>query len=470
MAMHGKLKFFNTLGRKVELFVPIKGDEVGLYTCGPTVYGEPHIGNMRSFVFEDLLKRTLVESGYHVKHVMNITDVGHLTSDADEGEDKMEKGARRDKITAWDVAKKYTDMFLDQYVKLNIILPDVVCKATDYIQEQIALVKKLEEKGFTYRTDDGIYFDTSKLPNYGELGLIQKENLEAGKRIAMGGKKNNTDFALWKFSPKDAKRDMEWESPWGIGFPGWHIECSAMSMKHLGNHFDIHCGGEDLAIVHHSNEIAQSEAASGEKFVNYWMHGAFLIMDDGRKMAKSAGDNISVGYLIKNGIDPLAYRYVCLTTHYRTQMKLSFDAIDAGLNALNRLREIVKSLKRSGATGAESEMGNASGYVSRFEEALENDLNVPQALAITWEALRDEKLNEKEKLAFVLKADKIFGLNLASVNANEEIPAPILELVKKRDEYRKAKNWEAADAVRKEIEREGYVVRDGKNGAEVSKL
>ena len=325
------LYLFNTLGRQKQEFIPIKKGKVGLYTCGPTVYDYAHIGNLRSFIFEDILKRVLQYNNFKVKHAMNITDVGHLVSDSDEGEDKMEKGSRRTGKTAWEIAKFYTLSFKKDLADLNVISPAVLCKATDHIKEQIALIKKLEKKGFTYQTVDGIYFDTSKLNDYGKLADLQHQELKAGIRVDLGGKKNSSDFALWKFSPKHEKRQMEWKSPWGVGFPGWHIECSAMSVKYLGQPFDIHCGGIDHVPVHHTNEIAQSEAATGKPMANFWLHNEFLNLKDA-KMSKSGENFITLPSLIEKGYSPLAYRYFLLQAHYRKQLIFSFEALTAAQN------------------------------------------------------------------------------------------------------------------------------------------
>jgi cysteinyl-tRNA synthetase len=305
------LFLYNTLSRSKEEFKPIKPGEVGLYTCGPTVYNFAHIGNLRTYIFEDILRRVLVYNGYRVKHVMNITDVGHLTGDRDMGEDKMEKGAQREGKTAWDIAEYYTQAFRQDIIRLNILEPDIWVKATDTIDEQIALVKTLEEKGYTYQTGDGIYFDTARFENYTKLSHQNLEALQEGARVEKNlEKRNATDFALWKFSPPDTQRQMEWDSPWGVGFPGWHVECSAMSMKFLNDQLDIHCGGTDHIDVHHTNEIAQSEAATGKAFFNFWMHGAFLIISGGKKMAKSEGNFLTLeNAFLKHGFSPLAYRF-----------------------------------------------------------------------------------------------------------------------------------------------------------------
>jgi cysteinyl-tRNA synthetase len=312
------LRLYDTYSRSLREFVPLNPPEVGLYTCGPTVYDYAHIGNLRTYLFEDILRRVLLFNGYAVKHVMNITDVGHLVSDGDTGEDKMERGSRRTGKSAWEIAAFYTEAFQADLERLNILPPTVWCRATDYIAEQIATIQCIEANGFTYRTSDGIYFDTSKLPDYGYLARLDIAGLQAGARVDMGEKRNPTDFALWKFSPPDEQRQMEWESPWGIGFPGWHIECSAMSTKFLGSFFDIHCGGEDHISVHHTNEIAQTQACEGTHLANFWLHGTFLQIDEA-KMSKSSGEFLRLQSLLDRNIDPLVYRFFCLGAHYRAK-------------------------------------------------------------------------------------------------------------------------------------------------------
>jgi cysteinyl-tRNA synthetase len=321
------LRLYDTYTRTVRDFEPLHPPEVGLYTCGPTVYDYAHIGNLRTYIFEDILRRVLEFNGYKVKHVMNITDVGHLTSDADTGEDKMEKGSRRTGKSAWEIAEFYTQAFQEDMRHLNILDPTIWCRATDHIAEQIEFIQCIEAKGYTYRTSDGIYFDTSKLPDYGYLARLDIEGLQAGQRIDMGEKRSVTDFALWKFSSPDERRQMEWDSPWGRGFPGWHIECSAMSAKYLGAFFDIHCGGEDHISVHHPNEIAQTQACYGTRLANFWMHGYFLQLDSA-KMAKSAGGFLRVQTLVDRGYDPLAYRFFCLSAHYRAKLNFNWESLD----------------------------------------------------------------------------------------------------------------------------------------------
>ena len=331
------LQLYDTYTRELREFQPLHPPEVGLYTCGPTVYDYAHIGNLRTYISEDILVRVLRFNGHAVKRVMNITDVGHLVSDADTGEDKMEKGSRRTGKSAWEIAEFYTQAFKEDLQRLNILEPTIWCRATDHIPEQIAFIQCIEAKGYTYRTSDGIYFDTSRLPDYGYLARLDVEGLQAGMRVDMGEKRNVTDFALWKLSPPGQQRQMEWDSPWGKGFPGWHIECSAMSAKYLGTFFDIHCGGEDHISVHHPNEIAQTQACHGTRLANFWMHYYFLQLDDA-KMAKSAGTFLRMQTLLDRGYDPLAYRFFCLSAHYRAKLNITWEGLDGAATALNRLR------------------------------------------------------------------------------------------------------------------------------------
>ncbi len=452
------LKLFNTLTRKLETFRPIKKDEVGMYSCGPTVYWYQHIGNLRTYVFSDILKRILIYNGFEVKHVMNITDVGHLTSDADDGEDKMEKAAKKEGKKAEDIASFYWSAFMDDFKKLNILEPSIWCKATDNIKEQIELIKKLEEKGYTYKTNDGIYFDTSKFKDYGKLARLNVEGLQAGKRVEIKDKKNPTDFALWKFSEKPGIRQQEWSSPWKIGFPGWHIECSAMSMKYLGNTFDIHTGGEDHIPVHHTNEIAQSEAATGKKFVNYWLHGSFLTFK-GEKVSKSKGGLYTISELEEKGFMPLAYRYLCLTAHYRTQLDFSLENLENAKNSYGRLNNIISGLKD------DSKLNKA--YLKKFEAAINNDLNMPQALAVLWDLLRDSKANGKVKT--IEQMDNVLGLDLLK-KETAALPADVKVLLGKREEAREAKNFKLADELRNKIKELGFIVEDTSSGPKCKKL
>jgi cysteinyl-tRNA synthetase len=466
------IRLYNTLTRAKEPITPLDGKTVKLYTCGPTVYHYAHIGNLRTYIFEDILTRTLRKQ-FPVLHVMNITDVGHLTSDSDEGEDKMEKGAAREGKSVWDVAKFYTDAFQKDIALLGIRSPDIWCKATDHIKEQIQQIQQLERNGFTYVIEDGVYFDTAKLDDYGKLAKLDIEGLKAGARIEMAeGKRNPTDFALWKFSPKtDAKRAMEWDSPWGVGFPGWHIECSAMSMKYLGEQFDIHCGGIDHINVHHTNEIAQAEGATGKKpWVTVWMHGEFLVMDKG-KMSKSSGDFLTLQVLIDKGYDPLVYRYFCLTASYRQQLSFSFEALDTAKSGYQSLKNKVRDLHERRAEGNDAPHPDAHGKThalrEQFLDAINDDLNMPQALAATWAVLRDDTLTNSQKLALAEEFDTVLGLAL--LDLHEEIPAEILTLAKERDQARAAKDWAASDRLRDAIKAQGFIVEDSKDGTRVRK-
>lgn len=462
------LFLFNTLGREKQKFEPIENGKVGLYTCGPTVYDFQHIGNFRTFMFEDLLKRVLLYNGYEVNHVMNITDVGHLVSDSDEGEDKMEIGSARSGKTVWEIADYYTKFFMDDAVQLNLIPPARYTKATDYIQEQIDLVKCLEEKGYIYITSDGVYFDTSKLNDYGKLAQLDIKGMEEGKRIEFSGeKKNKTDFALWKFSPKDSKRQMEWESPWGKGFPGWHLECSAMSRKYLGDTFDIHCGGIDHVPIHHTNEIAQSEACTGKKFVNYWLHGAFLEEEDG-KMSKSKGEFLRLQVLIDKGYSPLDYRYMCLGTHYRKRLLFSWEILDQSRAAYTRLKNKIKDLSDL-SNSSDLNANTVIKYKEKFLQRINEDLNMPEALAVMWEVLKDDLLNANSKLALLFDFDKVFGLNLdkPEEKMKEETPDEVMKLVDQRTAAKKAKDFKLADELRNKIKELGYEVVDKKGEVEI---
>jgi len=425
-------------------------------------------------LFEDILKRVLLYNKYKVKHVMNITDVGHLTGDMDMGEDKLELGAKREGKTAWEIAEFYTNAFKDDIKKLNISEPDVWCKATEYIKEQIELIKKLETKGFTYKTSDGIYYDTSKFKDYNKLSHLALEKLREGARVEKNQeKKHPTDFALWKFSPPGAKRQMEWASPWGVGFPGWHIECSAMSLALLKNQLDIHCGGIDHINVHHTNEIAQSEAATGKKFFNFWLHGAFLNIAGGKKMAKSAENFLTLeNALIKKGIEPLAYRFMALGTHYRKPMEYS----EAGIRAAGKgLEHVYNQVKQFSIFPGRARTSNFQflikdinkKYKAKFLEAINDDLNTPRALAVLQEVLKS-KLSNQEKLATVLDFDKVLGLDLAEALKPVELPDEVQKLAKARQEARNKKDFSSSDELRKKIEKLGYLVEDTKDGQRIT--
>jgi cysteinyl-tRNA synthetase len=457
--MMEKIKLYNTLTRKKQEFKPINSPNVFMYSCGPTVYWYQHIGNLKSYVNTDILRRVLEYNGYKVKQVMNITDVGHLTSDSDEGEDKMEKAAAREGKRAGEIANFYWNIFRQDFKKLNITEPNIWCKATEYIKEQIELIRKLEKKGYTYSTSDGIYFDTSKLDDYGKLAKLKIDGLKAGKRIEMGGKKNKTDFALWKFSEKPGLRQQEWDSPWGIGFPGWHIECSAMSSKHLGEQFDIHTGGEDHIPIHHTNEIAQSEAAFGKKpWVNYWIHWAFLTFK-GEKVSKSKGGLYTLSELEEKKFIPLAYRYFVLTGHYRSQLEFSIENLENSQNSYQRLKNIISEIKDDGKDNTK--------YLKEFEEAINADLNTPQALQVLWKLVRDDKASGKYNT--IKKMDLILGLDLLK-KEDIKISPEVKKLVKEREEARKKKDFKKSDELRDKINNLGYRIDDAQEGAKISKL
>lgn len=470
-----EIKLYNTLTRKKDIFKPIEPGKVKIYCCGPTVYNYAHIGNMRPYVFEDLLKRMFLYNNYEVKHVVNITDVGHLQSDEDEGEDKMELGSRREGKSAWELAQHYTQAFMNDIKSMNILDPTIWCKATEHIKEQINFIKVLEEKGYTYNISDGVYFDSSKIPDYGKLALLDIEGLEKGIRVEHSPeKKNKTDFALWKFSPKDKKRQMEWDSPWGIGFPGWHIECSAMSMKYLGERFDIHCGGVDHIPIHHTNEIAQNEAYTGGQAVNYWMHNEFLVMES-EKMSKSSGEFLRLKSITDRGFDPLDYRYCLMTTHYRKKIQFNWDNLETAKNAHTRLKQNIirmKSENLPAKTDDEKELNEQiEGYKYSFLSAINDDINAPQTLAVLWGVVRDEAISDKAKLELIFDFDKFLGLNLDKVEEKKEesIPEEIMKLVTQRTEAKKNKNFKLADELRIKIKELGYEVIDKKDGAEVKK-
>ncbi len=454
------LRLYDTYTRSVRDFEPLKPDEVGLYTCGPTVYNYAHIGNLRTYIFEDILRRVLVLNGYTVKHVMNITDVGHLVSDADTGEDRMEIGSQRTGMTAWEIAEMYTEAFRADMARLNIQEPTIWCKATDHIQEQIETVQCIEEHGYTYRTSDGIYFDTSKLPDYGYLGRLDIEGLQAGSRVDLGEKRNITDFALWKFSPPGQQRQMEWDSPWGKGFPGWHIECSAMSAKYLGPFFDIHCGGEDHITVHHPNEVAQTEACHGTRLANFWLHGYFLQINASR-MGKSVGNFLTIQTLIDEGYDPLAYRFMCLGAHYRARLNFTWEGLEGASTALNRLRTTCQSWGAPGAVDAD--------FLTRFIMEINDDLNMPRALAAVWDLTKSD-LPDMVKKATLLRFDEVLGLQLAEWKPTEmAVPVEIVALAQQRQEARVARRWQEADALRAQIKAAGYEIEDTPEGPRVRK-
>lgn len=462
---------YNTATHHKDEFKPQNEKQVTMYCCGPTVYNFAHIGNLRTYIFEDLLSRTL-RLHWPLKHVMNVTDVGHLVSDADEGEDKMEVATAREGKSAWDIAKFYEEKFFADYDALHCTRPTVISRATAHIAEMIALVKTLEEKGYTYRTRDGIYYDTSKFPRYDALvGRSRLEGLRGGARVEMSDeKKNPTDFALWKFSPKDKKRQMEWDSPWGVGFPGWHIECSAMAMKYLGPTIDIHCGGIDHVSVHHTNEIAQSEAATGRKYVDYWVHGEFLVLRAG-KMSKSGGTFVTLQTLRDKGYDPLDYRYLCLTAHYRTQLEFTYESLDSARKSLQALRRETAQIAAAAQKQPAVVTDRAAQAKAKFQAAMEDDLNAPKALAVVWEAVRGAELNPAEKVEFLKFADGILALDLfcAPEKKPQALPAEIEALVQQRAAARAAKDYQKSDELRAQLAAAGYAVKDTPQGQQVEK-
>lgn len=463
MKFMSDIKLYNTLSRSVEDFEAIKKNEVSIYSCGPTVYHYPHLGNLRAYVFADVLRRIFVSSSYNVKHIINITDVGHLVSDEDNGEDKLEKGSKREGKTVFEIAEFYTNAFFNDLELLNIPQKDYTFpRASNHIIEQINLIKKLEEKGFTYKISDGVYFDTSKFEHYKDLAHLDIEGLKSGARVEENREKRNiTDFALWKFSPKDTQRQMEWDSPWGKGFPGWHIECSAMAIKYLGEHFDIHTGGIDHIPVHHTNEIAQSEGVTGKKFVNYWLHVNFL-NDNTGKMSKSAGDFLRLQTLMDAGYDPLAYRYFLLTTHYRKEINFSFDALDGANVAYKKLYDFC-------ADNANNNDGNVNlNYKKDFFDVLYDDVGTPEGIAVIWKMMKDDSVKDEDKYATLIEFNNVLGLGLHQAK-NEEvfISEEVKKLLEKRLMARANKNFSESDRIRDEILQLGFVVKDTNLGQEI---
>lgn len=462
------MKLYNTLSREVEDIKPLNDPTVTVYTCGPTVYDYPHIGNWFTFVRYDTLIRTLKLSGYQPKWVMNITDVGHLVSDADEGEDKLEKGARREGKTAWDVATFYGDYFVDALKRLNFTTPDYLPKATEHIQEQIDLVKKLEEKGYTYQIDDGVYYDTAKFPHYADFAQLDLDEQQAGKRVEHNSQKRNpSDFALWKFSPRDAQRDMEWDSPWGKGFPGWHLECSAMSMKYLGETMDIHAGGIDHLPVHHTNEIAQSEAVTGKPFAHVWMHTNHISVE-GEKISKSLGNGITLADIEEKGISLMALRLHILESNYRSQSKFSWESLQAAQSRLKNWRAFA-DLRFQPITQGDYEVQELdySEYQNAIVHALQDDLNTPTAMRII-DTIANERHNsivadeQEEFNAFITLVDNSLGLGLLD---SKDIDPGQKQLIAEREEARAAKDWQKSDDIRVELVKQGIGLRDTEHGA-----
>lgn len=451
----------NTLTKKKEKFIPINKNSVGIYSCGPTVYWNQHIGHMFAYVHWDILVRMFKFLGYKVKWVMNVTDVGHLTSDQDEGEDKMEKGAKREKISVWDTADKYIEQFEDSLNLLNIVKPDILCRATDHIEEQIAFIKKLEEKGFTYKTKTGLVFDTSEFNDYNKFANLNFDKLKSGSRVTIDKEKRQPwDFLLWVTNQPN--HIMQWDSPWGKGFPGWHIECSTMSTKYLGEKFDIHTGGKEHIPVHHTNEIAQNYGAFQEIPANYWLHNEWLLIN-GAKMSKSAGDFLTIQDLVKKGFDPLALRYLILNSHYKKGLDFSFDSLKAAEVGLMKLRQFTNSFKVNARKSLSYEKDvKISKFQDDFIKSLTDDINIPQALAVTWSMVKSN-IASYDKYDLLLSFDEVLGLKLAE-QKEVEISKEVKLLSQKREELKKSGNFEKADELRRQIEKKGYRLEDTKDG------
>ncbi|MGD1822272.1 MAG: cysteine--tRNA ligase [Pleomorphochaeta sp.] len=465
------INLYNTMGRKVEEFKPIDEKEVGLYTCGPTVYNYAHIGNLRTFIFEDILKRVLTHSNYKVKHVMNITDVGHLTDDGDSGDDKMTKKAKESGKSVWEIASFYTDAFLSDASDLNLVMPNVLCKATDHIGDMIKLIKRLEENGHTYISGGNVYFSIDTFKDYGKLANQNLDDLKTAVRDDVSidnNKKNPKDFVLWFTNSKFGEQQMMWDSPWGRGYPGWHIECSAMSMKYLGESFDIHCGGIDAIPVHHTNEIAQSEAATNHKWVNYWVHGEFLLDETG-KMSKSKGDFLTLSLLKTKGYDPMDYRFFVLGGHYRSQLRFNFDNLDtARKNRLTIVSKIQEYLD-NGANKIELSNEKVVELKNEFDDCVNNNLNMPKALAVLYKTIKSD-LFESEKYSLILYYDEVFGLRFDEVEkSKDDIPENVLKLVENRITAKKERDFAKADMIREEINKLGYLLKDTPKGPILSK-
>jgi len=459
---------YNTLTRNKEEIKPVEEGKIRLYTCGPTVYNYAHIGNLRTYIFEDVLKKSFEYAGFKVKHVMNITDVGHLESDSDTGEDKMAKGAMREKKTVWEIARYYEEAFLKDCELLNIIKPEIMCRATEHIEDMIKFIQLLEKKGFTYSANGNVYFSIEKYPEYTKLANLSIDELVAGSRVEVDSyKKNPLDFVLWFTNSKFSNQIMQWESPWGKGFPGWHIECSAMSMKYLGERIDIHCGGIDHIPVHHTNEIAQSESAVGHKWVNYWMHGEFLVLDNG-KMSKSSGDFLTMSRLIEEGFSPLDYRYFCLQSKYRKQLVFSFESLTEAKKSYNKLKEKIKKIVEGKKLDEACHTNKVRSYQGKFLAQVSDDLNIANAFTVLSDVIKDDDLNSSEKFYLIEDFDKIFSLDLTKVNAlnkNQSIDEEYINnLILERNEARKEKNWVRADEIRNILLNENIELVDLREG------
>ncbi len=463
------MKLYNTPDRKVVDFTPLNPGKVTMYCCGPTVYNYAHIGNLRAYLFEDVLRRTLEMEGFEVKHVMNVTDVGHLTGDGDDGEDKMIKGAREKGMSVWDIAKFFTESFFLDTSRLNVLRPTVVAPATQHISQMITLIQRLEANALTYQAGGNVYFNTAKFPDYGKMALLDRQEAPALSRVdADAGKKNPRDFVLWFTKSKFGDQAMTWESPWGLGYPGWHIECSAMGIHHLGERFDIHCGGIDHVPVHHTNEIAQSEGALGHKWVNYWLHNEFLLLSK-EKMSKSSGEFLTLQVLVDRGYDPLDYRFFCFGAHYRSPLTFTWEALDAARNARKNLFDRVREWK----AGPVLPPGSGSApYLAAWKDALENDLSTPQALAALWGLVKDPLVVPGEKLGALEEMDRVLGLGLSALAPlpEETVPGAVAALVEARSQARKSKDWKRSDEIRDELKTLGWTVEDTGSGPVLKKL
>jgi cysteinyl-tRNA synthetase len=469
------VQLYNTMAKALEEFRPMDNGNVGMYACGPTVYTYAHIGNLRTYIFEDVLRRVLEYSGYSVKHVMNITDVGHLVGDNDEGEDKMLKSSRQTGKSVYEIAEFYTDAFFTDTDKLHIERPSVACKATDHIQDMIALIQRLEERGYTYMAGGNVYFSIDAFKEYGKLARLDLEELRSGARIEVDeNKRNPKDFALWFTKSKFEHQAMVWDSPWGRGYPGWHLECSAMSMKYLGEQFDIHCGGTDHIPVHHTNEIAQSEAATGKSpWVRYWLHGEFLIDDTG-KMSKSKGEFLTLSLLEKKGYDPMDYRYFCLGGHYRSQLQFSFPALDGAKKARENLVDrISQMLSGDPEIPPVDALGNeAKELKDEFASVVQRDLNTPRALAVMWKIVKHARLPVSEKLALLYDIDKVLGLGLDTIekHSSDELAEELKDLIAQREQARKEKDFAKADEIRDLLAERGVEIRDTPLGTQWKRI
>lgn len=461
------MKLYNTLSRKIEEFIPNNGKNVKMYTCGPTVYHYAHIGNLRTYIMEDILEKSLIYLGYDVQRCMNITDVGHLSSDADTGEDKMVKGAKREHKTVLEIAKYYTDCFFDDLKKLNIKKPEIIVPATSCIDEYIKMIEKLLEDGYAYEKGGNIYFDTSKLKEYYVLTNHTEDSLIEAVRNDVeidSNKKNKNDFVLWFTKSKFEEQQLKWESPWGVGYPGWHIECSCISLKYLGEYLDIHCGGVDNIFPHHTNEIAQSESFIGHKWCNYWFHSEHL-NDQTGKMSKSKGDFLTLSLLEKKGYNPIIYRLFCLQSHYRKQLLFSYDALDQVSKTYDKLLNKIKLIKENLA--GELDGDKIIYYQNNFIKSLENDLNTSSAITVLYDVIKDTSLSNNSKIYLIGDFDKVLSLNLLDDkenNIDDELKKYIEKQIDLRKQAKENKNYELADNIRKELEQQGIYIKDTREG------